>query len=150
MTRTRKLERKRFDETVDIVRLRFPTLHLAIDHDDPHVDARLEIPRQPGLDFDVSINLQNLDELHINAGALWVEWFPCGDQQVFNQFIEATTGLLSGSHRIVEYHGAGAPAKAELQRPTGSGRQKIAVWSNLRTLLPFRRMPHVLQNKHAA
>ena len=107
----------------------------------------LDIPQQPGLDFDLRINLQNLDEMHMSAGALWVEWFPCGDQEVFNQFIEAATGLLSGSHRIVEYHVAGSPVKAELQRPTDAGWQKIAVWSNFRALLPFRRKTRVLQNR---
>ncbi len=38
--------------------------------------VELEIPKQPGLDFDVNLNLQG-DELHLNAGTgFWLEWFP--------------------------------------------------------------------------
>jgi hypothetical protein len=35
----------------------------------------MEVPRQSGLAFDVILNLQG-DELHLSAGAFWLEWFP--------------------------------------------------------------------------
>jgi hypothetical protein len=32
----------------------------------------------------VELNHQNADELHLNVGEhFWVEWFPCGDDEVF-------------------------------------------------------------------
>jgi hypothetical protein len=33
-------------------------------------------PEQAGLSFAVSLNLQNVDELHLSAPGFWVEWFP--------------------------------------------------------------------------
>src|SRR5438270_13804016 len=130
MPKNLRVERERFDEAVEIIRRRFPRLRLEFKHD-PQVDALVDIPRQPGLDFGVNINLQNYDELHISAGALWVEWFPCGEQEVFDRFIEAVTGILLGTFRIIEHRVMGSPGKAELQRPANGGWQTIAVWSNL-------------------
>ena len=46
-----------------------------------HVQLVMDIPAQPGLLFDVNLNLQNRDELHLQASTLWVSWFPCTKQK---------------------------------------------------------------------
>ena len=61
----------------------------------------MDIPSQPGLLFNVSINLQQ-DELYLDVGARWLEWFPCTDADVVAKFREAVRGVLSGTFRIVE------------------------------------------------
>src|SRR2546430_16306552 len=113
----RRVEIERFNEALERIRRTFPNLRLEVEYDHPHVDASMDIPTQHGLAFEVTINLQNLDELHLSAGPLWVEWFPCGDARVFNNFMEAIVGLLSGRFRILEHLVGSSTAKAELQRP---------------------------------
>lgn len=86
---TRRVEIDRFEEVLRAVHERFPALTVKVIREHPHVDALAEIPRQAGLAFDVAINLQNLDELHLTVSHLWVEWFPCGEQHIFEPALGA-------------------------------------------------------------
>jgi len=86
----------------------------------------MSIPRQPGLLFDVQLNLQNIDELHLNASALWVSWFPCTKPQIVEEYFEAVSGLLSGRFRILEHWRGTRVVRAELQRPSQEGWRTIA------------------------
>ncbi len=123
----------------------FPALRMTLGRDGPQLDLWLEIPRQDGLAFDVSLNLQG-DELHLNAGALWLRWFPCTQPDVAACFQEAVIGLLGGRFRIVEYLRGERVHRAELQRPTEQGWQTIGTRSTPR--LPFgRRHMRVLQSE---
>src|SRR5580765_4235390 len=96
-----------------------------------HMDLSTHIPAQPGLCFDVNLNLQNLDELHLSASALWVEWFPCTNLEKVAEYCEAVSGLLSGRFRISEHWRGGRVVKAERQRPDEGGWNTIAGWSIL-------------------
>lgn len=60
--------------TFERVRAAFPALAMNLDLHPEHVELALDIPAQPGLSFDVDLNLQNLDELHLSASALWVPY----------------------------------------------------------------------------
>jgi hypothetical protein len=122
------------------------TMHLYLEH--PHVDVLMEVPRQPDLEFDVTLNLQG-DELHLSAGAFWLEWFPCTDSEVVARFQDAASGLLSGRYRILESAIGKRVVKAQLQRPDGDRWQTIGTWSNLGALLPWPRSTRVLQNRAA-
>jgi hypothetical protein len=81
-----------------------------------HTELVLDIPEQPRLAFAMHLTLQNGDELHLNAGAPWLEWFPCTDQEQAERFLEAVLGLLSGRFRIRELRRGGRPTSAALQR----------------------------------
>lgn len=118
----------------------------------PSVHAIADIPAQPGLDFNVSINLQNLDELHLNVGKnFWVEWFPCRKQEVFDDYIEAVTGVISGEYRIVERYLFGKADSAVLERPNGRGGwQRVRASGALGCLIPGPRAQKVLQNRSGA
>jgi len=104
---------------------------MRMDREDPNLEIRVEIPAQPGLDFDVELNLQNGDELHLCAGALWVEWFPCTDPEETQAYFDAVSGLLSGRCRIVEQRRGRRPVRAELQRPVGEAWECIGSWATL-------------------
>ena len=108
-------------EIVETIRSRFPSLRTALVTQHPQVEVMLEIPAQSGLTFPISINLQNVDELHLNTGSFWCEWFPCQKQEVCDRFAEAVCGLLSGTYRVVEYWRFGSALKAHLQKPDGDG-----------------------------
>jgi hypothetical protein len=88
----------------------------------------------------VNINLQNCDELHLSVSRFWVEWFACGKQQVFDSFVEAVTGIISGRVRILESYVLGNAAAARLQLPTEHGNWKTsAAWSNCWAVVPWPR-----------
>src|SRR6266849_214533 len=97
-----------------------------------NVQFSLDIRKQPGLDFDVFVNLQG-DELHLTAAAnFWVEWFPCTDEGVEADFFESVHGLLGGRLRIVEYYRRGKAFKAVLQRPINGGWESRKTWHSPR------------------
>lgn len=144
---TRKTEFERFEQALEQIRAAFPSLRIEIARDHQHVEALADIPRQAGLDFDVGINLQNADELHLTAGShFWVEWFPCGDQEVFDQFVTAAKGVISGEYRIVESYALGRAVTAQLQRPNGRGWESVTGWGNLGCLVPLPRNRKILRN----
>ena len=65
------------------IRALFPTLRMELQLDHPQLDLNMEARKQPGLAFDVNLNLQG-DELHLSAGSLWLEWFRSSDTEVVN------------------------------------------------------------------
>ena len=124
--------------TFDRIRSKFPSLSMDLDVNPDPVELAMDIPAQPGLSFDVSLNLQNLDELHLNASVLWVEWFPCTNPKKVEGYFEAVSGLLSGEFRILEHWRGKHPVRAELQRPLNGGWKTIAHWIDfLPSLVPW-------------
>jgi hypothetical protein len=109
------------------IRDAFPHLSMVMDQDPANVDLSVDIPAQPGLMFQINLNLQG-DELHLNAGAFWLEWFPCTRPDVVEAYSAAIHGLLNGTYRIREQHRGGRPFKAQLQRPDMGGWQTIGTW----------------------
>ena len=95
----------------------------------PHyVQLAMDIPAQPGLTFKVSLNLQNRDELHLNASALWVDWSPCTNPKKVEEYFAAVSGLLSGDFRIREHWRGKHAVKAQLQRPSNDEWRTILTW----------------------
>jgi len=127
---------------------RFPQLTMKLDREHPHVDVVLDIPQQRGLDFQVSLNLQNRDELHLAAGAFWCEWFPCTSPAKVDEYLNAAIGLIEGRYRILEHLRGSRVVKAELQRPLGSDWETVGRW--LTVSLPWpRKKTRVLRNTAA-
>ena len=147
-----RIERERFDEAVAGIRREFPDLRIDVTQGHPNYEVMADIPAQPPrLAFSVGINLQNHDELHLTASHLWVEWFPCGDEEVFQRFMQAVSGLLSGRYRILESFVGRRPVKAALQRPIDHDAwETVACWSDLGILVPWKRTKHVVQNVPSA
>ena len=111
----------------------------------------MEIPAQPGMAFPVDLNLQNLDELHLVASALWVEWFPCTDPKKVEKYFEAVSGVLSGQFRILEHWRGKRAVRAELQRPDAGGWETIANWLDVSVLIPWpRKTFKIVQNLPSA
>ena len=148
----RSIEMERFTSAIDLIRKKFPKLHIEIDEEEEGLHAAATTEEQPGLDFEVNINLQNCDELHLLAETLWSTWFPIGEERVFEKFIDAVFGLLSGDYRIVEHRLWGSLTKTELQKPCGHEWQSIFTSSgcvNPLALIPFPRTKRYIQNRTA-
>jgi hypothetical protein len=123
------MQTKQYDiafSTFERIRAAFPALAMKLDLYPKHVDLAMDIPAQPGLSFDVHLNLQNLDELCVEASAFWFEWFPCTKPKRVEEYFEAVSGLLSGQFRILEHWRGKQLAKAQLQRPSDGGWKTIA------------------------
>jgi hypothetical protein len=110
------------------------------------LDIVMDIPAQAGLTFSVHLNLQNLDELHLSASSLWVEWFPCTKQEKVDDYFEAVSGLLSGRHRILEHRRGSRVVKAELQRRRMDGWETISGCSHLLSIPWPRKTFKMVQN----
>jgi len=123
----------------------FPQLKMTLDHEHPQVDLNLDIPEQPGLIFAMNLNLQG-DELHLHAGAFWLEWFPCSRLEIVEAYWDAVKGLLSGAYRIIEYRRGKHTVRAELQCPKGPEWRTIGTWSTLDLWFWLPKSSRVLQN----
>ncbi len=146
----RRLEVERFDSAIDQIRSKFPNMRVDVRKEASRVDAEARIPVQPGVAFPMSLSPQNRDELHLGAGHLWLEWFPVGRQDVFEGFVDAVLGLITGNYRIVESYLFGAVVRARLERPNAvGGWETITTWSNLVGLIPLSSRQSVIQNKAA-
>ena len=131
------------------LRATFPSLAMNLDLHPLHVDLAMDIPVQPGLAFPIDLNLQNLDELHLSASALWFEWFPCTNPKRVDKYFEAVSGLLSGEFRILEHWRGKRAVKAKLKRPSHGGWKTIATWSVLLSILWPAKSLKIVQNKSA-
>lgn len=121
------------------IRRAFPQLTCRVDRAPEHVELAMTLPAQAGLLFDVELTLQNEDELHLVASALWVGWFPCTDPAMCGSFVDAVCGLVDGRYRILEHHRGRRAVKAELQRPAegGEARGWETITSNSWMWLPW-------------
>jgi hypothetical protein len=128
------------------IRAAFPALAMKLDLHPKHVDLAMDIPAQPGLSFDILLNLQNLDELCLEASAFWYEWFPCTNPKKVDAYFRAVAGLLSGQFRILEHWRGKRPIKAKLQCPSDGGWQTIAASSHLLSIPWPKKSLRVVQN----
>jgi hypothetical protein len=100
---------------IDGLRTEFPHLDIKVQQDHSEMDLNIDIPRQAGLPFDINLNLQE-DELHLSVGGFWRSYHPCDRPDVLQWFRETVTGLVSGSHRIVNLYRGRHLVAGELQR----------------------------------
>ena len=103
----------------------FPDLKMQL-ASDPDFELRLDIPAQPGLLFNVHMNFQNEDELHLVVGEFWFSWFPMTKKNVVRAFESAVTGVISGRCRVVEYRRRDRFVGGDLQECSLSSWKTIA------------------------
>ena len=123
----------------------FSALNMRLDLKPSQVDMELDIPQQEGLTVHVNLNLQG-DELHMNAGVFWLEWFPCGEEFVQQRYFAAVQGFLSGRLRIREHFRGTKVIKAELQEPQGDGWRTIGTWSTVHVPWPWGKRLQIKRN----
>ncbi len=127
----------------------FPALTMRLDLHTANVDMELDIPQQEGLIVPVNLNLQE-DELHMNAGAFCLEWFPCGEEFIQQRYFDAVQGFISGRLRIREHWRGDRAVKAELQEPQGGGWRTIGTWSTMHVPGPWGKTIQIKRNAQPA
>jgi hypothetical protein len=140
---------ERIKDTVDRIKRSFPDVEVNVTFDHPELDGVIDIPEQSNLAFPLHINLQNNDEFHLQVSGLWASWFPIDRDEVFDRFVRAIHGLLSGRNRIVEYCLGRWTIRAVLEEPDRAGWKAVAWSSNLGVLIPWPRSRRVIQNVRA-
>ena len=124
-------------------------LRMTLEEAPANVDVALSIPIQPGLCFDIHLNLQ-WDELHLCAGeGFWLEWFPCTDPLVVDRFVAAVNGLLDGTYRILEYRSNAKYLRGYLQESHGATWKTVGR-SQRGWVLPWQRQQETVLHNIAA
>jgi hypothetical protein len=98
--------------------------------DEPQVELLMRLPKQAGLAFDVTLGLQNADELNLGVDAFWSSIFPF--PRVQEDFRRVALEFLAGRSRIAEFSRRGRVFKQVLQAPDGGGWRRVYTqWDGL-------------------
>ncbi len=125
----------------------FTNLAMELVREPEHVELEMNIPQQPGLLFDVHLNLQNVDELYlVVADEFGVSWFPCTEGDVSERYVEAVCGVLSGAFRVLAVYSGSRYLKGSLQRPQGARWETISRHHHAFAFPWSRRREAVIQN----
>lgn len=126
----------------------FPNLEMELIEPDEHVSLELNIPAQHGLDFWIGLNLQG-DELHLCANGFWVEWFPCTEESVIEEYVAAVYGLVNGTHRLKVVRRGQAVVNSTLQRKGENGWIAVKGYSCLHIPWFRKKTIHYFRNGHS-
>jgi hypothetical protein len=93
---------------------------LMVFYDDPNYDLSIDIPVQDNMMFELFC-YQDFDTLGLQAGNVTCEFFPITEDEIMEEYINAVSGLLKGSYRIVSFSKAHLFYKSILQKETKNG-----------------------------
>lgn len=137
-----KIAEQKFKE----IQNHFPELKMIV-HDDENVDLSMDIPKQDGVDFEINLNLQNEDELHLATAYIWCQFFSADSEELVEIFYKSVIGLINGEYRILQFVNGDTVYKTLLQKP------KELDWETVYTGYERWRMPwtkvekNVIQNR---
>jgi len=108
----------------------FPTIAMEI-ADHPPFDFLATFPRQAGLTFNISVEM-DADELHVSVdGHLVLEVWTHNHPERIAEAIDDIRGLLAGEYRAVVYRARDSVVMTELQAPAASGWDVVGGWWEL-------------------
>jgi hypothetical protein len=98
--------------------------------DNPNIELLMRLPRQRGLSFELTLGLENRDELNIGFEGFWSYFFPYEEKLgVVKSILE---GIASGDCRLATHHQFGHVVKRVLeQRFDQSWRETYAAFSRV-------------------
>jgi hypothetical protein len=100
----------------------------------PYDELVMRVPRQPGLSFELTLGLQNYDELNIGFDKFWSYFFPYeSKRQIVSDALDA---LATGECRLAIHTQLGGVVKRVLeQRSGGNWRPIYTAFSRIQ--IPF-------------
>jgi len=99
----------------------------------PNIELLMRVPQQPGLSFELTLGLQNQDELNIGFANFWSYFFPYeSKQQIVSDALDA---LATGDCRLAIHTQFGRVVKRVLERRSNAHWQSIYTASMVR--IPF-------------
>lgn len=81
--------------------------------DEPHVELLMRVPEQPGLSFELTLGLQNRDELNIGFEGFWSYFFPFEKKSAL--VARALDGIVTGECRLAIHKQFGRVVKYVLE-----------------------------------
>ena len=106
-------------DTIEQIRDFYPDLTARWEDHEDGFGFSLEYLEQAGLAFDVTLVFREDDTLQLEAPDLVVEYFPCGESDVQERFVDVACGLIDGRYRIVYFRRGSRLLKSQLQIPSG-------------------------------
>lgn len=98
--------------------------------DDPKFELLMRVPQQPGLSFELTLGLQNNDELNIGFEKFWSYFFPFDKQREL--VASALDALAVGDCRLAVHKQFGGDVKRVLELCTdGRWRLIYSAWSRI-------------------
>jgi hypothetical protein len=86
-----------------------------------HLDFALTVPAQEKFSFELSINFQNADEIHLSAKDFVTSHFPVSKNEKFTKVLAILEGLICGTMRIrCFYFNQGSFIDSRLERLVGA------------------------------
>jgi hypothetical protein len=111
------------------------------------VELSMDIPKQNGLDFEINLNLQNDDELHISTDYIWCQLFSAESDELVDMFYESVLGIIKGEYRILQFVKNDKVYKSFLQKPNGEEWETI-YRGHERIRMPWIKVQeNIIQNK---
>ena len=107
------------EKTFKEIQNHFPELSMTMDYKHQYVDLSMDIPKQNGLDFEINLNLQNDDELHISTDYISCQLFSAESQELVDFFCENVRGIIKVEYRILQFVRNDKVYKSFLQKPNG-------------------------------
>ena len=107
------------EKTFKEIKNQFPELTMKLDYEHQYVDLSMDIPKQNGIDFEINLNLQNEDELHISTDFISCQLFSAESQELVDFFFECVVGIIKGEYRILQFVKKEKVYKSFLQKPNG-------------------------------
>lgn len=91
--------------------------------DEPNVELLMEVPQQAGLSFDLTLGLQNADELSIGFEGFWSYIFPFDQKrELVSSLLD---GIVSGACRLAIHKQFGVVVKRVLERRVGENWEPV-------------------------
>jgi hypothetical protein len=102
---------------------------------EPNVELLMRLPAQRGLSFELTLGLQNTDELNVGFEGFWSYFFPFAQKHELVK--DVLEGLMSGKCRLAVHRQFGVVVERTLeQRSNGS-------WTTLYTARSSFQLPFV-------
>jgi hypothetical protein len=125
-----------------------PNLAMTVDNNPPF-DLLATFPRQAGLNFDITVEMDG-DEVHLTVGPhLVLELWTHDHPERIAEAIDDIRGLLDGTYRVVVYRQWETVVGTELQAPKAPGWEVVGGWweGSASTVRRDQLSPQVLQNQ---
>ena len=103
--------------------------------DEPNIELLMRVPRQSGLSFELTLGLQNLDEINIGIEKFWSYFFPF--PEVHRLVANILDDLVSGSCRLATYRQFGGVVKRTLEQ------HSKGTWSTIYTAPSRPKIPFI-------
>jgi hypothetical protein len=101
---------------------------------EPNMELLMRVPRQPGLSFELTLGLQNNDELNIGFEKFWSYFFPYqSTSQLVSEILDA---LATGDCRLAVHAQLGGVVRRVLEQRSDGNWQPIYT-AHSRIQVPF-------------